>query len=329
MSCVDISVIVPIYNCEEYIDSSFNSLLSQKNVSFEVIAINDGSTDNSLVKLQEKQKNDDRIVIVNQKNKGPAEARNIGISHARGKWITFLDGDDWLADGSLFLWLEKVETESLDLLIGNGFTFTDNPSGERKEPILKKQPWKEIIRGDEWVVRSVKHNEWCHFVWLQLIRRDLLTLNNLHFISGMMHEDILWTANLALVAKRVGFCDKMNYGYRISNANSETKSSSIEKITHRANSYIDIMQGLISLATQNKDNVTLNKALIRHANRESRHFFGLLRKKISSPAIRQQLAEKFIATGIGRNLFKGMTSFNDFWYALRFYFTVYQYSKKK
>lgn len=329
MSFVDISVIVPIYNCEEFIEPLFSSLLAQDNVSFEIIAVNDGSTDGSLVKLNEIGKSATNLIIVSQENKGLSEARNTGIRHANGEWIAFVDGDDWLEKGTLSTWLENVKEQRLDLLIGNGFKFTKNPEQEVKEPIQTKQPWGEVISGDEWIIRSVKHNEWCHFAWLQLIHRDIILLNNLQFIPGMTHEDILWTANLALVAKRVGFCEKMGYGYRVGNTNSITKSSSIEKITRRASSYIDIMQGLISLATQNKDNVTLNKALIRHANRESRHFFGLLRKKISSPAIRQQLAEKFIATGIGRNLFKGMTSFNDFWYALRFYFTVYQYSKKK
>ncbi|GKW04586.1 glycosyltransferase [Pectobacterium odoriferum] len=329
MSRVDISVIVPIYNCEEYIDPLFSSLLAQDNVSFEIIAVNDGSTDGSLVKLNEIGKSVTNLVIVNQENKGLSEARNTGIRHANGEWIAFVDGDDWLEKDTLSTWFGKAEEQRLDLLIGNGFKFHENPEQEIKEPIQTKQSWGEVISGDEWIIRGVKHNEWCHFAWLQLIRRDIISLNKLNFIPDMMHEDILWTANLALVAKRVGFCEKMSYGYRVGNTHSITKSSSIEKIARRANSYIDIMQGLISLATQNKDNVTLNKALIRHANRESRHLFGLLRKKISSPDVRQQLARKFIVTGIGGNLFKGMTSFNDFWYALRFYFTVYLYSKKK
>ncbi|MEQ9877837.1 glycosyltransferase [Pectobacterium aroidearum] len=329
MSRVDISVIVPIYNCEEYIDPLFSSLLAQENVSFEIIAVNDGSTDDSLVKLNKIGKSATNLIIISQENKGLSEARNTGIQHANGEWIAFVDGDDWLEKDTLSTWLGKAEEQRLDLLIGNGFKFSENPEQEIKEPIQTKQPWGEVINGDEWIIRSVKHNEWCHFAWLQLIRRDIILLNKLKFIPGMMHEDILWTANLALVAKRVGFCEKMGYGYRVGNTNSITKSSSVEKITRRASSYIDIMQGLIALATRKKDNVILNKALIRHANRESRHFFGLLRKKISSPAIRQQLAEKFISTGIGGNLFKGIKSFNDFWYALRFYFTVYQYSKKK
>ncbi|RUS00511.1 glycosyltransferase [Pectobacterium polaris] len=329
MSRVDISVIVPIYNCEEFIEPLFSSLLAQGNVSFEIIAVNDGSTDGSLVKLNEIGKSATNLIIVSQENKGLSEARNTGIRHANGEWIAFVDGDDWLEKDTLSTWLEKAKEQRLDLLIGNGFKFNENPEQEVKEPIQTKQPWGEVISGDEWIIRGVKHNEWCHFAWLQLIRRDIISLNNLNFIPDMMHEDILWTANLALVTKRVGFCEKMSYGYRVGNTHSITKSSSVEKIARRANSYIDIMQGLISLATQNKDNVALNKALIRHANRESRHFFGLLRKKISSPAIRQQLSGKFISTGIGGNLFKGMTSFNDFWYALRFYFTVYQYSKKK
>ncbi|WCG82987.1 glycosyltransferase [Pectobacterium sp. A5351] len=329
MSRVDISVIVPIYNCEEFIEPLFSSLLAQDNVSFEIIAVNDGSTDDSLVKLNEIGKSTTNLIIISQENRGLSEARNTGIQHANGEWIAFVDGDDWLEKDTLSTWFEKAKEQRLDLLIGNGFKFSESPEREIKEPLQTKQPWGEVTSGDEWIIRSVKNNEWCHFAWLQLIRRDIILLNKLKFIPGMMHEDILWTANLALVAKRVGFCEKMGYGYRVGNTNSITKSSSIEKITRRANSYIDIMQGLISLAVQNKDNATLNKALIRHANRESRHFFGMLRKKISSPDIRKPLAQKFLATGIGWNLFKGMGSLNDFWYAVRFNFTVYLYSTKK
>ncbi|WP_233972291.1 glycosyltransferase [Pectobacterium versatile] len=329
MSRVDISVIVPIYNCEEYIDPLFSSLLAQDNISFEIIAVNDGSTDGSLVKLNAIGKLATNLIIVSQENKGLSEARNTGIRHANGEWIAFVDGDDWLEKDTLSTWLGKAEEQRLDLLIGNGFKFNENPDQEIKTPIQTKQPWDAVISGEEWIIRSVKSNEWCHFAWLQLIRKDIISLNELRFIPNMMHEDILWTANLALVAQRVGFCEKMNYGYRIGNTNSITKSSSVEKIAGRAISYIDIMHGLISLANLKKDNVILNESLIRHANRESRHLFGLLRKKISSPAIRQQLARKFISTGIGGNLFKGMRTFNDFWYSLRFYFTVYLYSKKK
>ncbi|MBS4429989.1 glycosyltransferase [Pectobacterium punjabense] len=329
MSRVDISVIVPIYNCEEYIEPLFSSLLAQDNVAFEVIAINDGSTDGSLLKLNEIGKSATNLIIVSQENKGLSEARNTGIRHASGEWIAFVDGDDWLEKSTLSTWLEKAKEQRLDLLIGNGFKFNENPEQEVKEPIQTKQPWDEVMSGDEWIIRSVRNNEWCHFAWLQLIRHDVISLNKLSFIPDMMHEDILWTANLALVAKRVGFCEKVGYGYRIGNTNSITKSVSIEKISRRANSYIDIMHGLIALAHRKKDNAILNKALIRHANRESRHLFGLLRKKISSHSIRKQLAQKFIATGIGGNLFKEMGSFNDFWYALRFNLTVYLFSKKK
>lgn len=96
MGRVDISVIVPIYNCEEYIEPLFSSLLAQDNVAFEIIAVNDGSTDDSLLKLNEIGKSVTNLIIISQENKGLSEARNTGIQHANGEWIAFVDGDDWL-----------------------------------------------------------------------------------------------------------------------------------------------------------------------------------------------------------------------------------------
>lgn len=91
-----ISIIVPIYNVENYLGRCLDSILAQEYEDFEIIAINDGSTDNSLTILQEYAEKDNRISIIDKINNGVSSARNVGLSQARGEYIGFVDPDDWI-----------------------------------------------------------------------------------------------------------------------------------------------------------------------------------------------------------------------------------------
>lgn len=324
MKPLEVSIIVPVFNCETYLAELMDSLRSQAGVLFEIIAVNDGSDDSSLEILSDIALKDSRLIIINQSNQGLSAARNAGITQAKGQWIAFVDGDDWLAPNALHCWLTQAREQSLDLLIGNGFRFITTPAVQTETPLLHKQPWGEVLDGQQWIMRSVDQNEWPHFAWLQLIRREVITENQLAFIRYMVHEDILWTTQLALVAKRVGFCQQSFYGYR-TNPESITNTLSPEALQRRANSYLDIIYGLVEIAGNSPP--ALRKTLLRHANRESGHLLGLIRKKITSPFARSTLAKRFFALDLPAALFRGSTTFSEFWRALRcslllaYYFT--------
>ena len=96
-----ISVIIPIYNAEKYIRIAIQSILKQNFLDFEIICIDDGSIDNSLNICKEEARYDDRIIVLEQKNQGVSSARNKAIKTAKGKYIIFLDSDDYYADNSL------------------------------------------------------------------------------------------------------------------------------------------------------------------------------------------------------------------------------------
>ncbi|MDA5496113.1 glycosyltransferase [Yersinia aleksiciae] len=325
MMPIEVSIIVPVYNCETYLVELLDSLRSQADVSFEIIAVNDGSTDTSPEKLADIARNDSRLVIINQTNQGLSAARNAGIAQAKGQWIAFVDGDDWLAPNALHRWLTQAQEQSLDLLIGNGYRFTTHPAVQTEVPLLHKQPWGEVLDGQQWIMRSVEQDEWPHFAWLQLIRREVIADNQLAFIRDMVHEDILWTTQLARVAKRIGFCQQPFYGYR-TNPESITNSPSPQALLRRANSYLDIIHGLVEIAASSPS--ALRKTLLRHANRESGHLLGLIRKKITDPLARRTLAKRFFALGLPAALFRGSTTFSEFWRALRCNLTLGFYTKK-
>lgn len=326
MNSVDISVIVPVYNCANYLTDLLDSLRSQTGVSLEIIAVNDGSTDHSLALLEQVAHIDSRLVIINQQNQGLSEARNVGIAKAKGNWVAFADGDDWLAPHALSTWLQQVQQQKLDVLIGNGYQFSSNPERKPVTPLLGQQPWGATLNGQQWIILSVKQKEWPHYAWLQLIRRDVISTHQLQFIRDMLHEDILWTTQLALVAQRIGFCATPFYGYR-TNPDSITNSPSMQALLRRANSYVDIINALVKIAASTKPPV--RDALLSHANQESGHLLGLLRKKLPASPQRTALAIRFITLGLRPALFRGVTNLHELWRAIRCSFLMGSYARQK
>lgn len=129
-----ISIIVPVYNSEKYLDKCINSILKQTYKNIEIIAINDGSTDGSYEKLKSYAKRDDRIRVFNQDNKGSTEARIKGVQQARGKWIGFVDSDDWIEPNmfeKLYIYAEKYNCD----LVSSGIVH-DFENGRKSEEVF-------------------------------------------------------------------------------------------------------------------------------------------------------------------------------------------------
>ena len=105
---------VPVYNVEEYVSKCIRSILQQTFKNYELIVVNDGSTDDSLGKLQ--QFSDNRLKIIDQKNKGLSGARNTGIKHAVGKYITFIDSDDWISNDYLEVMINCAKKYNADIV---------------------------------------------------------------------------------------------------------------------------------------------------------------------------------------------------------------------
>lgn len=316
MNAPKISIIVPVYNAGEFLAFSLGSLTGQSEGSLEIIVVDDGSSDDSVATLNELAEADDRIKVMTQANKGPSEARTLGLSVATGKWIAFFDADDWLAPNAMKTWLDRAESNDLDLLIGNGFGFAKEEAvGANREPILRNQPCECIISGEDWIKHCTSVDEWPHFVWLQFFRRDLIETHQLGFRPDLLHEDILWTLQIALVANKVGFCSIPFYGYR-RNPASITRQPSEALFVKRAESYLVVLSALICEANSNS---SLRMHLLKHTNREAGHFFGLVRKNISTSSTQARLAKTFLTRNIAFSMFKGATTGNEFWRAIRYW----------
>jgi len=298
-----ISVVLPVYNVAAYLPAALASLAQQTERDLEIIAVNDGSTDNSLALLESAALKDPRITIITQANGGLSAARNTALAVARGRWIAFLDSDDWLSPDTLATWLAQAEAQEVQMLIGNGFRFQQTPD-DRFATLCRKQLWGQVVDGPAWAIHAERVREWPHWVWLQLTRRDFIESLGVRFVPGMLHEDSPWTLQLVLAAQRIGFCEAPLYGYR-RNPVSIVRSPSTTMLSRRASSHIDIVSLLDTLAEQHRQQPNLRRALLRYANKRGNHFRKLVWKLPRWSPVRRELMRDFVAAGGVRTMFKG------------------------
>lgn len=321
-----VSVVVPVYNPGPFLEPLLASLLAQTEPSLEIVAVDDGSTDGSGERLRTAAARDPRLVVVTRRNGGYAAARNSGIEAARGRWLAFADSDDWLDPRALQTWREHGERHGLEVVLGNGFRFRGAATeaiAATDEPVVTHPPPAGVFTGTEWIAHADSANDWLHFVWLQLIRRDAFAPGALRFDEAIVHEDVMWTLELGLRARRIGYLDTPLYGYRIHPA-SFTHDRTVALLTKRAASYIVILRRLLDEADARPADPRLQQALRHHAQREDHRFHTLMRHGTLPQDARRRLARAFLGHGLVRGMFQRGDSASTRWRAVRRWFRLHR-----
>ena len=184
----EISVIVPVYNCERYLLACLDSLIQQSFDDLEIICVDDGSTDNSYNILQDYAGKDRRIKIYQQKNQGVAAARNTALKYATGTWLAFCDGDD-TAPLDAYQQLYKA-TKGTDVVIGDFYDMDDYGS---KYEISTRAKHKNNLFYALFKIPCV---------WTKLIRKKFVEENKLHFPDVRLGEDVIFLARLTTLKPR-------------------------------------------------------------------------------------------------------------------------------
>ena len=186
-----LSLIVPVYNVEQYIRPCLNSIIEQglNDEDFEVIIVNDGSTDNSMEMVADIINNCDNIIVVNQANQGLSVARNTGIKHASGDYILFVDSDDLLVDNSLVDLVSQLSGNPVDLLIADFVKMTNEEIIQR--PVIANEAIYILKSGKEVFLYDLDPRQ-C-YVWRTFYKRSFLEKNNISFIPGIYFEDVPFT----------------------------------------------------------------------------------------------------------------------------------------
>ena len=221
---VNVSIIIPVYNVEDYLEECLDSVLDQSLKDIEIICVDDCSTDNSLNILNNYAKKDSRIKIIkNSENKGQGFSRNVGIKHAIGEYVGFVDSDDWI-DTKLFeLTYNEAKKLDLDLLLFKSFAF-DNKTGELTD-FNKDYLSFKCLDGLDKLIFTHKDTKQvtCNISvspWEKIYKREFLVNNNFLFPEDIIFEDEVFFYKVYLNAKRVSLFDDYLYYYRVNRENS-------------------------------------------------------------------------------------------------------------
>lgn len=227
MDCV-LSIIVPVYNVENYLSKCLDSILNQDIAKdgYEIVVVNDGSTDRSGEIAKEYAEKHSNITLINQKNQGLSGARNSGIRVAKGKYIQFVDSDDYLEPNVEKSLVEKMESENLDILRFNyqnvnekGDVFDPNKAGK-----LYVDYRDEVCDGTTFL--NERQGPACYAV--QFMLKTELVKSIPLFMEGIYFEDVEWTPRVLTAANRVTSESKIIYNYLVRQG-SITKAKTLEK----------------------------------------------------------------------------------------------------
>ncbi len=223
-----ISVIIPVYNTEKYIEKCLESLAEQTMQDFEVIVVNDGSTDNSKKVIKDYMKNSKvDIKYLEKENGGLASARNYGVEHASGKYISFLDSDDYL-DKDLYKNLEKYMDEDIDLI-----KFKMKTVDEKGNVIEKLDgPVFDVCTGEEGYKKLCTSDKYMDPACIYLYRKEFFVENNFKY-KLRYHEDFGLTSLIIVQAKTFVSTEFFGYNY-LQTGESLTRGKDYKKDIDRA-----------------------------------------------------------------------------------------------
>ena len=236
MDKIKISVVVPAYNVEKYIEKTLKSIVNQTLREIEIIVINDGSTDDTLSIIKRLMLEDKRIILINKKNGGVSQARNDGIKIAKGEYVSFIDGDDWIEEDFFKDSYKYGSENNLDIVMSDAYL---DYFRRKKTKYLKELEVQKIISGEEYLKQLYKNN--ClKVVWNKIVKREIFIKNDLFFLENVPSgEDMNLTIKLGYVVSKIGKINKAYYHY-IQYPQSVTKQKTSNKIYPFLKSFDDI-----------------------------------------------------------------------------------------
>ncbi|MDR0832723.1 MAG: glycosyltransferase [Candidatus Symbiothrix sp.] len=216
---MQISIIVAVYNEEKLLSRCLDSILAQTFTDFEVLLVNDGSTDNSGNICDKYAQKDARIRVFHKENGGVSSARNIGITHAKGTYSIHVDSDDWIEPNMLAEMYDKITSSKSDILIAD--YYSTNALGKN---IYESQ--NMILQDVDNLIIALFKNQLKGYLWIKLIRHELYSKHNISFPTHIKRgEDCIVFVELLLNQPKLVFLARAYYHY-IYNAHSITKAQS-------------------------------------------------------------------------------------------------------
>ena len=231
---IKLSILVPIYNVEQYLPDCLDSLCAQTLKNIEIICINDGSTDASGAILDEYAKNNANIKVINKKNSGYGDSMNRGLEAATGEYIGIVESDDYIDANGFEKLYELAKKTDADIVKANYYYHSDDKD-EIHEVVKNQKLNKAITISDDYSILIEEPG-----IWSAIYRRDFLNDNKIRFRTtpGASYQDTGFFFKTACAAKKIVYTKNAYLHYRTDNANSSVKS--LEKVNYVVEEYADI-----------------------------------------------------------------------------------------
>lgn len=282
------SIIVPVYNTEQYLAECFESIFAQTQTEIEVIAVNDGSTDNSLCILEEIKREHPQLIIYSQENKGLGAARNKGIELATGEYIYFIDSDDCLVNTAMENCYHYAKRNALDILMFDAETFGQLAHREKaydRSKIIETP--NEVFTGEEFACKYWLKT-FIPSACLIYLSADFINKNNIEFISGIYYEDNEFYCKIMLLAARVMYIPCALYRRRYREKSITTSAFSVK----HAKDFLYMIQMVDKIRTNENVNELIHRIKLK--------FLCVLIDKCieNEMCIQQEFAHDFLKTAI-------------------------------
>lgn len=268
-----VSIIIPVYNVEPYISACLHSVMDQTYTGeLECIIVDDRGTDASM-EVAEREVNAysgkvDFKIVHREQNGGLSAARNTGIRQATGDYLYFLDSDDEITSDCIELLAAKVASLQPDFVIG-GYRVTGT---NKKYPSLNL-PDGTLLQGED-IIKTYSQSKWYMMAWNKLVNRKFLTDNNLYFKEGLLHEDELWSFQLACLAQSMAVVNRETYVYKVRVGSIMNVSQN--KRERQTNAYIQVLDGMVSFSLKQNLSDDNFAFVMAWANR-TLYYLGILR----------------------------------------------------
>jgi len=269
----EISIIIPCYNAEKYIEKCLNSVINQTLKNIEIILVNDGSTDSTLSILYQYASIDSRIIVIDKHNEGVSIARNIGIKKSNGEYIMFIDSDDWIDFDTCEIALEEIKGQNADVVMWSYVREFSKKSLLKniydldiiifEESDVEDKLFRRILGLVEKELQNPENMDALNPVWNKLYSSKLIKENNIQFVDLYKigtGEDGLFNLEVFNYASRIIYINKHFYHYLKTNEASCTTLYK-DKLYHQWNNLFDIMTNYIRIKKKKNFDQALNNRI--------------------------------------------------------------------
>jgi len=252
MRKIILSIILPVYNVEEYLEKSLDSILNQSYKEYEFIIVDDGSKDNSLGIIKRYSSKFKNFKFISQDNKGVSAARNIALENAEGEYILFVDSDDFLEKDMIEKIISTALNTKADIVISNYYLFYDENNYIK---FIKDMPKFHLYESFE-IIDMILNNKIQGQLWNKLFKSTLLKNNDFFFEEGRYIQDIFPVFKVVNKSNKIAYIDEGLYFYR------QRETSTVHKKNKKlTEDYYHAMKSIITYIEEN--NINVNKYSLR------------------------------------------------------------------